>query len=107
MIPYCGADFQCELGLAPAAPCAAPCAADLWYNTPLMARGIPDATVEEVKQRIDLAELIASYGVAVRQAGASKKACCPFHHEKTPSFNINEAKGFYHCFGCGVLASHI
>ena len=66
-----------------------------------MARGIPDATVEEVKQRIDLAELIASYGVAVRQAGASKKACCPFHHEKTPSFNINEAKGFYHCFGCG------
>ena len=66
-----------------------------------MARGITEATVEEIKQRIDLADLISSYGVAVRQAGASKKACCPFHQEKTPSFNINEAKGFYHCFGCG------
>ena len=66
-----------------------------------MAKGIPEATVEEVKARIDLADLIASYGIDVRVAGASKKACCPFHHEKTPSFHINETKGFYHCFGCG------
>lgn len=63
--------------------------------------GINESTLEEIKARIDLADLIASYGVAVKTAGASKKACCPFHHEKTPSFNINEAKGFYHCFGCG------
>ena len=66
-----------------------------------MARGIAAATVEEIKARIDLADLVASYGVDVRTAGSSKKACCPFHHEKTPSFVINEAKGFYHCFGCG------
>ena len=66
-----------------------------------MAKGITEATVEEIKARIDLADLIASYGVQVKTAGASKKACCPFHHEKTPSFNINESKGFYHCFGCG------
>ena len=66
-----------------------------------MARGITESTVEEIKARIDLADLIASYGVQVRTAGASKKACCPFHHEKTPSFNINESKGYYHCFGCG------
>ncbi len=66
-----------------------------------MAKGITEATVEEIKARVDLADLIASYGVAVKAAGASKKACCPFHHEKTPSFNINESKGFYHCFGCG------
>lgn len=66
-----------------------------------MAKGIPEATVEEVKARIDLADLIASYGIDVQVAGASKKACCPFHHEKTPSFHINETKGFYHCFGCG------
>ncbi len=66
-----------------------------------MAMGITEAVVEEVKSRIDLSDLIASYGIAVRVAGASKKACCPFHHEKTPSFNINDAKGFYHCFGCG------
>ena len=66
-----------------------------------MAKGITEATLEEVKARIDLADLIASYGIQVKTAGASKKACCPFHHEKTPSFNINESRGFYHCFGCG------
>ena len=66
-----------------------------------MAKGITEATVEEIKARIDLADLIASYGIQMKTAGASKKACCPFHHEKTPSFNINESKGFYHCFGCG------
>ena len=66
-----------------------------------MAKGITEAVVEELKARVDLADLISSYGIDVRTAGSSKKACCPFHHEKTPSFNINEAKGFYHCFGCG------
>lgn len=66
-----------------------------------MAKGITEAVVEELKARIDLADLIASYGINIRTAGSSKKACCPFHHEKTPSFNINETKGFYHCFGCG------
>ena len=66
-----------------------------------MAKGITESTVEEIKARIDLADLIASYGIQVKTAGASKKACCPFHHEKTPSFNINESKGYYHCFGCG------
>ena len=63
--------------------------------------GITEATLEEIKARIDLSDLISSYGVAVKSAGASKKACCPFHHEKTPSFHINESRGFYHCFGCG------
>ena len=66
-----------------------------------MAKGITESVVEEIKARIDLADLVASYGIQVRHAGGSAKACCPFHHEKTPSFNINTAKGFYHCFGCG------
>ena len=66
-----------------------------------MAKGITESLLEELKARIDLADLISSYGIDVRTAGSSKKACCPFHHEKTPSFNINETKGFYHCFGCG------
>jgi DNA primase len=66
-----------------------------------MATGITEATIEEIKSRVDLPELIASYGVAVKRAGSSLKACCPFHHEKTPSFHINESKGYYHCFGCG------
>ena len=63
--------------------------------------GISESIIEEIKLRTDLADLIASYGVAVKHAGGSVKACCPFHNEKTPSFNINTAKGFYHCFGCG------
>ena len=66
-----------------------------------MAVGITEATLEEIKARIDLADLVASYGIAVKTAGAAKKACCPFHHEKTPSFVINETRGYYHCFGCG------
>ena len=66
-----------------------------------MAGGITESTIEEIKARTDLADLVASYGIAVKSAGGSKKACCPFHNEKTPSFNINESKGFYYCFGCG------
>ncbi|MBR0197928.1 MAG: DNA primase [Kiritimatiellae bacterium] len=66
-----------------------------------MAGTITDSVLEEIKARTDLAELVASYGIQVRQSGASTVACCPFHNEKTPSFNINSAKGFYHCFGCG------
>ena len=66
-----------------------------------MSKGIGAATIEEIKARVDLVDLISSYGVSVKSAGGSKKACCPFHNEKTPSFSINEAKGFYHCFGCG------
>src|SRR5690606_30854596 len=40
--------------------------------------------------------------IKVQKAGREYKACCPFHNEKTPSFTINDEKGFYHCFGCGA-----
>ena len=66
-----------------------------------MAFGITESVIEEIKARTDITDLIASYGIQIKSAGASKKACCPFHHEKTPSFNINESRGYYHCFGCG------
>jgi DNA primase len=66
-----------------------------------MAFGIPESTIEEIKARTDLADLIAGYGIAVKRAGGAYKACCPFHSEKTPSFHIQPDKGFYHCFGCG------
>lgn len=66
-----------------------------------MAFGIPESAIEEIKARTDLSDLIAGYGVQVKRAGGSYKACCPFHHEKTPSFHIQPDKGFYHCFGCG------
>ena len=66
-----------------------------------MATGITEAVIEEIKSRVELSELVSSYGVSVKRAGSSLKACCPFHHEKTPSFHINDGKGYYHCFGCG------
>ena len=66
-----------------------------------MATGIPDTALEEIRARTDLADLISSYGIALRRAGADYKACCPFHHEKTPSFVVHPDRGFYHCFGCG------
>lgn len=72
-----------------------------------MSVGITDAVIEELKARTDLADLVASYGVDVRQAGSGRVACCPFHHEKTPSFHINVSRGFYHCFGCGETGDAI
>ncbi len=66
-----------------------------------MAFSIPQTVLEEIKARTDLADLISSYGIAVRRAGSDYKACCPFHHEKTPSFVIHPNQGYYHCFGCG------
>lgn len=66
-----------------------------------MAFGIPESIIDEIKARTDLSDLIAGYGIQVKRAGGSYKACCPFHHEKTPSFHIQPAKGYYHCFGCG------
>lgn len=62
---------------------------------------ISDATIEEIKNRVVLSDVVAQHGIDIRVSGSSKKACCPFHREKTPSFNINDEKGFYHCFGCG------
>ena len=66
-----------------------------------MAFSFPQPLLDEIKARTDLADLIASSGVALRRAGADYKACCPFHHEKTPSFVVHPQQGYYHCFGCG------
>ncbi|MBK1852926.1 MULTISPECIES: DNA primase [unclassified Marinobacter] len=62
---------------------------------------IPQRFVEDLLDRVDLAELIGSR-ITLKKAGANFKACCPFHDEKTPSFNVRPDKGFYHCFGCGA-----
>jgi DNA primase len=57
--------------------------------------------LDELRMRTTLSALIGRT-VRVQKAGREFKACCPFHDEKTPSFTINDAKGFYHCFGCGA-----
>lgn len=62
---------------------------------------ISDAQIEDIKLRTDIAELISSYGVNLRQTGSRHTACCPFHNEKTPSFSVDSNRGFYKCFGCG------
>lgn len=57
--------------------------------------------LDELRARTTLSALIGR-SVKIQKAGREYKACCPFHHEKTPSFTINDEKGFYHCFGCGA-----
>ena len=61
---------------------------------------IPDALVEEVRARADIVEIIGA-NLPLKRAGKDFRALCPFHHEKTPSFYVVPAKGFYKCFGCG------
>ena len=62
---------------------------------------IPDDKVSEVRERASILEVVSDY-VSLRKSGANYQGLCPFHGEKTPSFNVNPAKGIFHCFGCGV-----
>lgn len=59
------------------------------------------STIEEVKSRIDIVEIIGQY-VPLKKAGRNFKAVCPFHQEKTPSFIVFPESQHYHCFGCGA-----
>lgn len=56
---------------------------------------------DELRAKISIVDVVGSKVKLVRK-GREYVACCPFHNEKTPSFTVNEAKGFYHCFGCGA-----
>jgi len=62
---------------------------------------LPTAFLDQVRDATVLSALIGR-SIKVERAGREFKACCPFHNEKTPSFTINDDKGFYHCFGCGA-----
>ena len=66
-----------------------------------MAGRIRDSDVAEVRDRIRIDEVVGEY-VALRNAGGGAlKGLCPFHDEKTPSFNVRPSHGTFHCFGCG------
>lgn len=69
-------------------------------------RRIPDDFIQALLSRIDIVEVVGAV-VPLRKTGSNYTACCPFHNEKTPSFSINQAKQFYHCFGCGVSGDAI
>ncbi|MFP5072415.1 DNA primase [Pseudonocardia nantongensis] len=72
-----------------------------------MAGRIRDADITEVRDRCRIEEIVEEY-VALRRAGAgSLKGLCPFHDEKTPSFNVRPSHGTFHCFGCGEHGSVI
>ncbi|MFT3745824.1 MAG: DNA primase [Pyrinomonadaceae bacterium] len=61
----------------------------------------PQYFIDDLKNRADLVRIIQPYAQDLKKKGANWMACCPFHQEKTPSFSVNPAKGFYKCFGCG------
>jgi DNA primase/DNA-binding transcriptional ArsR family regulator len=58
--------------------------------------------IERIKSANDLAAVVAERGIELRRKGRQLVAPCPFHQEKTASFNVSSAKGLFHCFGCGV-----
>ncbi len=66
-----------------------------------MAGKIPDDTIQAIRDRVSIVEVVSGY-VALKKAGRNHLGLCPFHNEKTPSFTVNEERGLFHCFGCGV-----
>ena len=56
---------------------------------------------DELREKVSIVDVVGAKVKLVRK-GREYQACCPFHNEKTPSFTVNESKGFYHCFGCGA-----
>jgi DNA primase len=60
----------------------------------------PDSFVEEVRRTADIVRLITDH-VSLKKVGSSWKGLCPFHQEKTPSFNVRSEPPIFHCFGCG------
>ena len=66
-----------------------------------MAGLIKRSDIDEVRQRVNIAEVVGQY-VTLKSAGVgSMKGLCPFHDERSPSFHVRSQSGFYHCFGCG------
>ena len=62
-------------------------------------KGINSEWLEKLKSRCDIVSVLSRY-IRLEKKGKTYWSCCPFHHEKTPSFAINEVEQYYHCFGC-------
>ncbi|MGL4831901.1 MAG: DNA primase, partial [Propionibacteriaceae bacterium] len=66
-----------------------------------MAPRILDEDIQTVRERARIEDVVGAFVALKTAGGGSLKGLCPFHDEKTPSFHVNPARGFYHCFGCG------
>lgn len=64
-------------------------------------RGVPPEILQQIRDRIDLIDLISTY-VSLSKTGQNYKGLCPFHSEKTPSFSVNPVRQMFYCFGCSV-----
>lgn len=67
---------------------------------------IPEETIQQVLAATDIVALVGR-SVKLRKAGTNHLGLCPFHNERTPSFNVSPSRGTYHCFGCGAGGSAI
>ena len=67
----------------------------------IMAQGIPEEIIDEIRQRTDLVGLAGEY-FKLERRGKNMVGLCPFHNEKTPSFTVSSDKQLFHCFGCGA-----
>lgn len=65
---------------------------------------IPPGFIDELKNRLTVSEIVGKR-VKLTKKGREHSGLCPFHNEKSPSFTVNDDKGFYHCFGCGAHGS--
>ena len=63
-------------------------------------------TIDKIKDAVEITEVIGDY-ISLKKRGANYQACCPFHNEKTPSFNVNPVRQIYKCFGCGAAGDAI
>src|SRR5690348_17759163 len=65
-----------------------------------MAGRIRDESVAEVRENARIDDVVSAYLTLRNAGGGNLKGLCPFHDEKSPSFNVTPARGMYHCFGC-------
>ena len=62
---------------------------------------IPDETIDTIRDRFDLVDLVGRH-VSLKKSGRSYKGLCPFHEEKSPSFYVHPERRVFHCYGCGA-----
>ena len=67
---------------------------------------IDRATIERIQDTAQIVEVVSDF-VSLKRRGTNYVACCPFHHEKTPSFSVSPSKGIFKCFGCGKAGNAV